>query len=61
MPIPDIYDIAWRKSYWYEKETELIGLDILLVPSAQNAWKLLSTGRKDVFIENSLIAGVDMK
>ncbi len=55
------YNIVGIQSYWYEKEAELIGLDIHLVPSAQNAWKLLITGRKDVFIENDLVAMADMK
>ncbi len=55
------YNIVGIQSYWYEKEAELIGLDMHLVPSAQNAWKLLVTGRKDVFIENDLVAMADMK
>lgn len=55
------YDVVGIKSYWYEEEAKKLGMDIHLVGSADLAWKLIASGRKDAYPENDLVARVDMK
>lgn len=54
------YKVVGVRSYYYTQKAKEAGVDVHQVNSADLAWKMLASGRADVYVSNEVVAEFEM-